>query len=88
MFIRQDAQEYFVKMVKNACIFLKNMLIFISICKCNDWVALCWSCVQRESGLVRAAYAQHRAFPQELPPEIPSRARRVIPLTISGVLAL
>ena len=40
-----------------------------------------------ESGMVRAAWVQCRAFPHELQPEPISRACRVIPLQICGVLA-
>ena len=40
-----------------------------------------------ESGMVRAAWVQCRAFPHELQPEPISRACRVIPLQICGVSA-
>ena len=40
-----------------------------------------------ESGMVGAAWVRYRAFPQELQPELSSRACRVIPLQICGVLA-
>ena len=40
-----------------------------------------------ESGTVGAAWVQYWAFPQELQPELLSRACRAIPLQICGVIA-
>ena len=55
--------------------------------KSDEWVALCYQHFVSESGMVRAAWVQYRAFPQELPPEIFSRDGRLIPLQILDVSA-
>ena len=44
-------------------------------------------CDHRESGMVKSACVQYRAFSQELPPEIYSRDGRVTALIVYGVLA-